>query len=99
MPKNAEETRAEYPKLEQQFRFPPNLRYQVAIRSFAFDQKSKKLILKSIQFLNRKTASKSGLAYELGDTSDPLFGYMSETPVDRVSISRALERHRTVKSS
>ena len=52
----------------------------------------KKLVLKSIQFLYRKTASKSDLAFELGDTSDPLFGYISGTPVDRVLISGAFER-------
>lgn len=51
----------------------------------------KKLVIKCIQFLYRHTASKRDLGFELGDTHDPLFGYMSGTPVDRFLIGNAFE--------
>ena len=58
----------------------------------------KKLVIKSIQFLYRKTASKHYLGFELGDTLDPLFGYMSGTPVDRFLIGKAFESERFFES-
>ena len=51
----------------------------------------KKLIIKSIQFLYRNIASKQDLGFEIGDTLDPLFGYMSGTPVDRFLIEYAFK--------
>jgi SAM-dependent methyltransferase len=58
----------------------------------------KKLVIKCIQFLYRNTASKRDLGFELGDTLDPLFGYMSGTPVDRFLIKKAFESDGYFKS-
>ena len=58
----------------------------------------KKLVIKCIQFLYRNTASKRDLGFELGDTLDPLFGYMSGTPVDRFLIGKAFESERFFES-
>jgi SAM-dependent methyltransferase len=54
----------------------------------------KKLIIKSIQFLYRNTASKHDLGFEIGDTLDPLFGYMSGTPVDRFLLEKTFLNER-----
>lgn len=51
----------------------------------------KKIIIKSIQFLYRNVASDGDLGFEIGDTQDPLFGYMSGTPVDRFLIGKTFE--------
>ena len=58
----------------------------------------KKLVIKCIQFLYRNTASKRDLGFEIGDTLDPLFGYMSGTPVDRFLIGKAFESERFFES-
>jgi len=53
--------------------------------------RAKKLIIKCIQFLYRNTANKRDLGFDIGDTPDPLFGYMSGKPVDRYLIEKAFE--------
>ena len=51
----------------------------------------KKLVIRCIQFLYRNTSSKRDLGFDIGDTPDPLFGYMSGTPVDRYLIAEAFK--------
>jgi hypothetical protein len=58
----------------------------------------KKLIIKCIQFLYRNIASKHDLGFDIGDTLDPLFGYMSGTPVDRFLIKKVFESDGYFKS-
>lgn len=58
----------------------------------------KKLIVKVIQFLYRNTANRSDLGFDIGDTPDPLFGYMSGTPIDRYLIDNAFSSLKNVES-
>ena len=51
--------------------------------------RAKKLIVMFIQFLYRNTANKRDLGFDIGDTLDPLFGYMSGKPVNRYLIEQA----------
>ena len=52
---------------------------------------AKRLLIKCIQFLYRNAASEPDLGFDIGDTLDPLFGYMSGTPVDRYLIAEAFK--------
>jgi SAM-dependent methyltransferase len=52
----------------------------------------KNTIAKVVQTLYRNVATSAELGFDLGDTPDPLFGYMSGTPLDRYLISQEFER-------
>jgi SAM-dependent methyltransferase len=54
----------------------------------------KQIIIKLVQLIYRNVASKSDLGFDIGDTFDPLFGYMSGKPVDRYLIEKAFESGR-----
>ena len=61
-------------------------------------QSLKKIMLKVIQFLYRNAAQSSDLGFDLGDIHDPLFGYMSGTPVDRYLLNGAFKSIADTKS-
>jgi hypothetical protein len=49
----------------------------------------KKIVMKAIQSIYRMSIDGGDLQFDLGDIADPLFGYMSGTPVDRYLIGEA----------
>ena len=58
----------------------------------------KRFVVKIIQFMYRHTAHNSNLGFDLGDTPDPLFGYMSGTPVDRYLLDNAFKNITNIES-
>ena len=58
----------------------------------------KSIIVKCIQFIYRHTAHNGSLEFNLGDTPDPLFGYMSGTPVDRYLLENAFTSINDIES-
>ena len=52
----------------------------------------KNTIAKGVRTLYRNVATSVELGFDLGDTPDPLFGYMSGMPLDRYLINQEFER-------